>query len=405
MQSIPLKLILVYIYIILFSASNALCSQLNNLRCPIEPTELATPKFNSEYNGDIIYFCCSECVSLFEESPEIYSKSIQEIKSNKNLETEKTFIQKTIDTTWNLFFQFPGSFSAILILFICLILKKFSFAKWVLKNSWKSILIIALMFDLFYTHLIHKESSKINSLVEELHSTTFLEYGEPLIPSISKLPASIKKTYYRGNDERNPGLYNGGNYRTAEFTIDLCNSSNDTIGYDSVVNYNNLFLRVTISKTPNTSHHFWSKKKMSNIYVTANSEKFHWSKNRLSDATNLYKIDSKNEWQFKYPLKSFSVGNENKLIKGIIYLCEKRYNQNNSLIGGRFHYAFQFDLKIISNEISNTSDLWMGPLYRKRSLRIWEIPESEWLSTDPIPINQMNDINKDPILIGIDEKD
>ena len=91
MQSIPLKLILVYIYIILFSASNALCSQLNNLRCPIEPTELATPKFNSEYNGDIIYFCCSECVSLFEESPEIYSKSIQEIKSNKDLETEKTF--------------------------------------------------------------------------------------------------------------------------------------------------------------------------------------------------------------------------------------------------------------------------------------------------------------------------
>ena len=58
-----------------------------------------------------------------------------------------------------------------------------------------------------------------------------------------------------------------------------------------------------------------------------------------------------------------------------------------------------------TNEISNTSDLWMGPLYRKRSLRIWEIPESEWLSTDPIPINQMNDRNKDPILIGIDEKE
>ena len=405
MQFIPIKLIFIYFCIILFSASKALGSQLNNLRCPIEPTELATQKYKSEYNGDIIYFCCSECVSLFEESPEIYSKSIQEIKSNKISETEKTFIQKIIDTTWNLFFQFPGSFLAILILFIYLIFKKFPLTKWVPKKSWNPILIIALMFDLFYTHLIHKESSKTNSLIEEVHSTTFLEYGEPLIPSISKLPASIKKTYYRGNDERNPGLYNGGNYRTAQFTIDLCNSSNDTIGYDSLVDYKNLFLRVTISKTPNTSNHFWSKKKMDTIYVTANSEKFHWSKNRLHDATNLYKIDSKNEWQFKYPLQSFSVGNQNRLIKGIIYLCEKRYNQNNSLIGGRFHYAFQFDLKIISNEISNTSDLWMGPLYRKRSLRIWEIPESEWLSTDPIPINQMNDRNKDPILIGIDEKE
>ena len=46
-----------------------------------------------------------------------------------------------------------------------------------------------------------------------------------------------------------------------------------------------------------------------------------------------------------------------------------------------------------------------GAALQERSLRIWEIPESEWLSTDPMPINQMNDRNKDPILIGIDEKD
>jgi hypothetical protein len=45
----------------------------------------------------------------------------------------------------------------------------------------------------------------------------------------------------------------------------------------------------------------------------------------------------------------------------------------------------------------------MGPLYRKRSLRIWEIPEKEWLSSDPIPINEKKNEIKNPTLLGIDK--
>ena len=405
MHSIPIKLLFISLCTLLLSSPLAIGAKLNNLRCPIEPTELAIPKYKSEYKGDIIFFCCAECVDLFDESPEIYAKFIKEIKSNKNLNVQKTFIQKVIDVTWNLFFQIPGTFLAFFTLAICLIFRTLDFAKAFTKSSWKYMLIACLIFDLFYTQSSIKKTSKKRLLIDKVHSTTFLEYGEPLIPAISKLPASISKTYYRGNDERNPGLYNGGNYRTAEFTIDLCNNSNEKIIYNSSIDHKNLFLRVTITKTPNTSKHFWTDEKMNTIYATSNSGKFHWSKDQVIDSMNLSKLDSKNEWQFKYPLEKFSVGDETRLIKGIIYLCEKRFNDSGNVIGGRFHYAFQFDLKTISNKLSDSSDLWMGPLYRKRSLRIWEIPESEWLSTDPIPINQITGSGNNPILIGIDKKD
>ena len=58
-------------------------------------------------------------------------------------------------------------------------------------------------------------------------------------------------------------------------------------------------------------------------------------------------------------------------------------------------------LKINKGTLTPKSDLWMGPLYRKRSLRIWEIPEEEWLSHKPIPENQSKKIIKDTALLGI----
>ena len=122
----------------------------------------------------------------------------------------------------------------------------------------------------------------------------------------------------------------------------------------------------------------------------------------MIDAVYLNKTEE-DKWSFMYPLEKFSIGESSKVIKGIIYLCEKRVSTSNEVVGGRFHYAFQFDLKLFSNQFDKTSDLWMGPLYRKRSLRIWEIPEQEWLSNEQIPINTQKKKVKDPILIGIDK--
>ena len=71
-------------------------------------------------------------------------------------------------------------------------------------------------------------------------------------------------------------------------------------------------------------------------------------------------------------------------------------------IGSRFHYAFQFELIIEDDKIAAGSDLWMGATYRNRALRIWEIPQHEWLGTEPIPVIEGENLTKDPKLLGIE---
>ncbi|MDC0201233.1 YHS domain-containing protein [Verrucomicrobia bacterium] len=382
---------------------------INNTKCPVEPTELAVSKYKSNYKGKTIYFCCKDCVSIFNNNPKPYLKTISEFTNIKSSKTNKTALQNIFDHAWNTAFSFPGisvlftSYIVILLMRVALLkFPKTSFISTFARtlSSSRSIQLLTLCCltaEVLHAHLSYSIASKDIELENKLHSTTFLEYGEPLIPSRPKRDPSLQSKFYRGNDERNPNLYNGGNYRTAEFHIDLCNNEGRSVNYDSRVSADNLFIRVAINRSPNTAEYFWKKDRMNGIYVTKNSGKFHWTKDKITDYVQLIETENETSWEFRYPLINFHVENH---IKGIIYLCEKRKSDNGDLIGGRFHYAFQFNLKINGNTLDPMSDLWMGPLYRKRSLRIWEIPENEWLSQMSIPENQSKVPIKNSTLLG-----
>ena len=107
------------------------------------------------------------------------------------------------------------------------------------------------------------------------------------------------------------------------------------------------------------------------------------------------------EWEFLYPSSVFTKNENPRSVSGTFYICEKRFDDTNEILGGRFHCAFSFDLRMESSLLAPNSDIWMGALYRKRSLRIWEIPESEWLSPNLIPEITGNESSKDPVLLGI----
>ena len=383
---------------------------INNTKCPVEPTEIAVSKYKSNYKGKTIYFCCKDCVSIFNDHPEPYLNNLEESINRKSNQNNKSTLQKIFDDTWNAGFSYPGisilliSITGILLLrFTSVIFPRSSTTKKYSQRlssprSLQLLILCSLVLEVLHAHISHSIASKDRVLENDLHSTTFLEYGEPLIPSRPKTGPSLNSKFYRGNDERNPNLYNGGNYRTAEFDIGLCDGQGKTVNYNSQVTADDLFLRVTISRAPNTAEYFWKKERMDQIYVTKNSGKFHWTRDRVTDSVKLIETDQEKSWEFRYPLIKFHTDSH---VNGIIYLCEKRKSNNGELIGGRFHYAFQFNLKITSNKIDPSSDVWMGPLYRKRSLRIWEIPESEWLSHKPIPENQSKIKIRDTTLLGI----
>ena len=251
-----------FLILFLFSISISSGAKLNNTRCPIEPTELSVEKFSATYDGDTIYFCCKECVDIFEASPKLFLQAIEDIKTKQQSFDNKPLSQKAFDSIWNFFFYLPGTSIIIIAGLILFILRKKIFVSSKINRGFKNAVIGLLFFDICYSQHLSSKNKKIEILENEIHSTTFLEYGTPLIPAISRQQPSLKKTYYRGNDERNPALYNGGNYRTAEFTIDLCNNLNEPANYDESINSKDLYLRVRIMKSPNTSKHFWEKDKM-----------------------------------------------------------------------------------------------------------------------------------------------
>ena len=113
-----------FLILFLFSISISSGAKLNNTRCPIEPTELSVEKFSATYDGDTIYFCCKECVDIFEASPKLFLQAIKDIKTKQQSFDNKPLSQKAFDSIWNFFFYLPGTSIIIIAGLILFILRK-----------------------------------------------------------------------------------------------------------------------------------------------------------------------------------------------------------------------------------------------------------------------------------------
>jgi hypothetical protein len=265
---------------------------------------------------------------------------------------------------------------------------------------------LALAGEALSAHLAHRKTRQAIAEAElehDIHYTVYQEYGDPPMPSRPEGPPSLASVYYRGNDERNPALFNGGHYRTTTFHLDLCDAGGTPRDHGDAAAADDLFLRVQFERAPGTPDYFWLPERMAAIYATRDAGKFQGRFDAVDDAVAMSEIESLQRWEFRYPLSGFARGQSGSTIRGIVYLCEQRTDDDGQTVGGRFHYAFQFDLSFRSSgRLTTESDLWMGALYRKRSLRIWEIPGREWLSTEPIPVVEGAQSTTDPKLLGIE---
>ncbi len=387
-----------------------------NINCPVEPGKKAHEKYQLEHLGKRIIFCCEECVAEFKRSPQTYLASIPDNFPEYAKRPDTSRIQTFFDSAWNTAAKAAGLTigTLVLLLLLCLRYTSSRFAPHrqftrisQALTSRKSIagwLAVLCGGEAISAHLAHRNTrAEISDSEFEhaIHYTTFSEYGDPPLPSRPPLPPRVKGLFYRGNDERSPDLFNGGRYRTATFELDLCSSDGRSISHGDQVNFENIFVRVRFRRAAGTPDYFWMPKRMSLIYATRNPGKFHWRHGPVADLVKITEITPMQEWMFRYPVAAFIKDQGDSPVTGTFYLCEKRFNDSESLIGGRFHCAFSFRLQKHDNQLAQSSDLWMGALYRKRSLRIWEIPESEWLSHEPIPEILEGKSSSDPVLLGI----
>ncbi len=224
-------------------------------------------------------------------------------------------------------------------------------------------------------------------------------YGFPPVPIRPNHPKQVAGTYYRGNCERNPALFNNGNYLTAIFRVELCDSQHKAVQIGDPAPDDGLFVRVEIERAPGTADALFSQELMASVFF---SDTFYSSASETAkdQPLRLETLEPAKRWVVYFP-----IGKPDAMSKltGLIYLYTGRIE--NETVRGDPHYGIKYTLVFQDGKLTKESDLWMnsfGNAVVTPPELPGKIPYREWFDDHPIPaITGEN--SKDPKLLGLEE--
>lgn len=371
-----------------------------NVMCPVLQDQPAISDYAITYKGREIRFCCSECVMEFQKHPEIYENVLPQLQ----------------DLPWRLRLQqFMGTYgglvigSGLLLLLIGLRIyrwKQPARTEGVMQRRISPAIPLALLCGyLGYEVYSLQDQLHQQQLADEIHFATFYDFGYPPVPKRPDVEARLAGSYYRGNDERSPRLFNNGNYRTAKFNVSICDADGTEVVAGDDVTDRALFLKFEIERPPFTPDFLYNEDMMGGMFLTAMCDRFLGRDEPVADAVGLTETEAMQRWEARFPIRREAASCCGQT-RGTVYVCEKYlYQPRVSFLprrrgGSRFHYGIHFDLQIDEGIVSNASDVYMGALYRTRKLPTWRVPMTQWFSHEPIP-ELPGPSTDDPDLLGI----
>lgn len=393
--------------------------------CPVETDQVALDEHSYVYEGRKVRFCCEDCLEAFKENPKKYLANLAAAPagspapgghphdhergaaagssghvhgagydaSEEAAETG-TFTKPGLLSRWTPDHRTSRRYQFLLIAAGVVIaasllgripklgaLRRVAGGRLPLPAG-LALIAAGLVGDFFYFRekALELEDAK---LADKIHFATFTDYGYPPVPKKPPLPKQLEATYYRGNDERSPKLFNGGLYRTAVFKLSLVDGEGNVVKHGSRAQLQDLTLKLVTERAPNTPDFFWTADRMAQVFATKKVDKILGRDEPVEDAVFLETTKPMQEWVIRYPLGNFDVVKQpdgTESLAGIVYLCERKYG------GGRYHFAVQLALSAEDGVITADSDLWMGSLYRTRKLPVWAIADNEWFSHEPLPV-------------------
>jgi hypothetical protein len=224
-------------------------------------------------------------------------------------------------------------------------------------------------------------------------------FGSPPKPVRSDHPKQVAGTYYRGNCERNPELFNGGNYLTAIFRVHLADKDHHQLEVGQPVPPDGIFVYLEIERAPGTTDQLFSKEMIASVVITRN---FYESPNTTLQETpvRLETLEPGKRWGAYVPIgKPDATGRLN----GVLYVYTGQIVNND--LHGSVHYGAQYALVVIDGKLAPDSDLWMdsfGNHAFEAPRPPGKLPYREWFDYRPMPaITGEN--SQDPKLLGVDE--
>lgn len=226
-------------------------------------------------------------------------------------------------------------------------------------------------------------------------------YGNPPIPHRPQHPPTLQPTYYRGNCERNPMLFNGGNYRTATFLISIVTQEGKQIQVGDVVPDGGLRLRLNLERPPGTTKSLYTSNIIQSIFLSQQvfSE---LDTPVVQPFTHLKTITPDWKWETDFDLQG-PFDDAQRDVSGLIYLYQGHTEPTKAR--GTMHYGIKYDLKFEKRRVLAGSEVWMGVLFTPPVVELpqsGKLPLKEWFGHEAIPIMTGKNTT-DPTLLGIPE--
>lgn len=374
-----------------------------NERCPVLGNRKADADITTTYRGKEVRFCCNECKVEFEANPEIYVDQLPQLQKLSVRDEVASFLDGK--TRWIV----AGILAALLI--GLMLYRRLRNRDTAAEDAGKSLLSrrlpiawpLAVVVGMLAFEVYTLRASKHETYLEDnIHFATFYDYGFPPVPKRPDTPPRVRGTYYRGNDERSPKLFNNGNYRTATFHVSICDKTGHEFKRGDEIEGRQLFIKLVIDRPPFTPDFLYSEELMAGMYLTRECDRFLGASSDIPDRVNLTTTEPEQRWEARFPIGKTSCCAEKR---DIIYVCEEYHNKlrpwswSETWIASRFHYGLVYDIRMEDGKLADDSDLYMGTLYRTRKFPAWKVPITEWFSHKPIPVLPGETV-EDPVLLG-----
>lgn len=199
--------------------------------------------------------------------------------------------------------------------------------------------------------------------------------------------------YYRGNDERNQSLFNGGFYRTANLNVQLVDREGNSVDYQTDCSTGKLAIRFRMERAAGATRELFTQRLLGSTFA---SSSFRGTES-ADDKVMLQSEGDLDHWALTYPIEISESGQAS----GELYLYYGSLDRN------RIHYMIHYDLKRTeSGKLDPTSEVWMGSAYNLAGRVIVpgedEIPLDHWFDFRPIPeIEGENSVSAE--LLGLPE--
>lgn len=195
---------------------------------------------------------------------------------------------------------------------------------------------------------------------------------------------SLRGTYFRGNDERNAALFNGGIYETCRFETSIRTATGEQVSPGSAVAGKPLSVRIEIVRGPNTVDSLMNDDAMGWAFLAGRTvDPWLGMPRNLPLAIRFRGIEPDRRWLAEYPIGRAGESGVQKL-EGVVLVCRGDPNPREGSASTSAHYALQYHLRVTDGRITpGESRLWMAPVYFSADLpddQLWT-----WFSPVPLP--------------------